>query len=104
MRVPRQQRSRRLPAIEMINPKQRNVLVAAAILFTFSELFPPWVYEGPVSSRRSAGYHFLKSPPAVKSPGEMKAMFSVPPNGPLGYIGVKIDPLPCLWSESDNSL
>src|SRR2546428_3097763 len=74
-----------------MNPKQRNVLLAAAILFTFSELFPPWVYEGPISSRRSAGYHFLKSPPAVKSPDEMRAIFSLAPNEPLGYVGVRID-------------
>jgi hypothetical protein len=74
-----------------MNAKQRNLLLAAAILFTCSELFPPLVYEGPVSSRRSAGYHFLKSPPAVKSPEEMRAMFSLAPDEPLGYIGVKKD-------------
>ncbi|HEV2829850.1 MAG TPA: hypothetical protein VGW76_19780 [Pyrinomonadaceae bacterium] len=52
------------------------VIVGALGLWGLSELFPPWNYvDGNTSATRSAGYHFYKSPPAVKSPDEMKILF-----------------------------
>jgi len=52
------------------------VIVGALGLWGLSELFPPWEYvDGNTSATRSAGYHFYKSPPAVKSPEEMKNLF-----------------------------
>ena len=48
-----------------MNAKQWTALVIAVILFSLSELFPPWQYicQG---VPHSAGYHFLSSPPDVK--------------------------------------
>lgn len=52
------------------------LIVGALGLWGLSELFPPWKYvDGNTSATRSAGYHFYKSPPAVKSPVEMKRLF-----------------------------
>jgi hypothetical protein len=52
------------------------VIVGALGLWGLSELFPPWKYvDGNTSATRSAGYHFYKSPPVVKSPEEMKTLF-----------------------------
>ena len=46
-------------------------------LWGLSELFPPWKYlDGMTSASRSAGYHFYKSPPPVKSPEEMRRLFN----------------------------
>jgi hypothetical protein len=65
----------------LLYPMTRNwipilVIVGALGLWGLSELFPPWKYEdGNTSAIRSAGYHFYKSPPAVKSPEEMRALF-----------------------------
>jgi hypothetical protein len=57
--------------------KPNAVVIAGLILLTLSELFPPWVYEDEnTSGVRSAGYHFYKSPPAVKSAAEMKKIFN----------------------------
>jgi hypothetical protein len=74
-----------------MNATQRNLLLFAVILFTLSELFPPWMYEGPLSSRRSAGYHFLNSAPAIKPPDEMRTMFSSTADQPLSRIHVRKD-------------
>ena len=52
------------------------VIIVGLVVLTVSELFPPWVYEDEnTSGVRSAGYHFYKSPPAVKSPDDMKKIF-----------------------------
>src|SRR6185503_13763856 len=52
------------------------VVVGGLGLWGLSELFPPWEYlDGNTSASRSAGYHFYKSPPSVKSPEEMKRVF-----------------------------
>lgn len=52
------------------------VILGGLGLWGLSELFPPWEYlDGNTSARRSAGYHFYKSPPPVKSPEEMKHLF-----------------------------
>jgi hypothetical protein len=52
------------------------VVVGGLGLWGLSELFPPWRYlDGNTSQSRSAGYHFYKSPPALKSPAEMKQLF-----------------------------
>ena len=62
-----------------MNRKQLIVLALAVALFSMSELFPPWLYkDGWTSVRRSAGYHFILTPPEVKSPSEMKRIFSLP--------------------------
>lgn len=67
-----------------MNQKQRNVLIGAFILFTLSELFPPWLYEdGWNSAERPAGYHFLfGAAPRVKPYPEMKQIFSIPDDDP----------------------
>ena len=57
-----------------MNKKQVIVLLSAVLLFSLSELFPPWYYEhGETSSKQSAGYHF--NAPPVKSAAEMKQIF-----------------------------
>jgi hypothetical protein len=58
------------------NWKPLLVILGALGLWGLSELFPPWNYvDGNTSATRSAGYHFYKSPPALKSPEEMKILF-----------------------------
>ena len=53
------------------------VVLGALGFWGLSELFPPWEYlDGNTSASRSAGYHFYKSPPPVKSPEEMKHLFN----------------------------
>lgn len=62
-----------------LNAKQLSVLLIAVAVFSLSELFPPWqYYDGWTSARHFAGYHFLFSPPEVKSLSEMKKIFSMP--------------------------
>ena len=57
--------------------KPNAVIIAGLLLLALTELFPPWVYEDEnTSGVRSAGYHFYKSPPAVKSPAEMRKIFN----------------------------
>ena len=52
------------------------VIVVGLLVWGLSELFPPWEYlDGNTSAVRSAGYHFYKYPPPVKSPEEMKKLF-----------------------------
>ena len=58
---------------------QWTVLFIGGMLMLLSEVFPPWVYEdGWTSAQRTAGYHFLTKPPAVKSQNEMKRIFGRP--------------------------
>jgi hypothetical protein len=53
------------------------VVLCGLGLWGLSELFPPWKYlDGMTSASRSAGYHFYKSPPPVKSPEEMRRLFN----------------------------
>ena len=53
------------------------MVVGGLGLWSLSELFPSWKYlDGNTSASRSAGYHFYKSPPPVKSPEEMKRLFN----------------------------
>jgi len=60
------------------------ILIVSIILFSLSELFPPWLYEdGWNSDERSAGYHFIfAQKPKVKSYSEMRRIFSIPQNEP----------------------
>jgi hypothetical protein len=75
-----------------MNIKQLIVLITAVVLFTMSELFPPWSYkDGMTSAKTSAGYHFIYNPPDVKSPGEMKEIFSLPDNDYLHHFTVRRD-------------
>jgi len=68
--------------------------LAGIILFGLSELFPPWVYEDENTSvRRSAGYHLFNSPPKLKFPAEMRAIFSLGPNDPTKFMWVHEDGL-----------
>jgi hypothetical protein len=77
-----------------MNTKQRAVLILGIVLFTLSELFPPWLYvDDRFSTKRSAGYHYRFSPPAVKSPAEMRQLFPFPGDDPVQYISVRIDKL-----------
>jgi len=61
---------------------QITILIASVVLFSLSELFPPWRYEdGFNSDERSAGYHFIFAPnPDVKPYQEMLKIFSIPEN------------------------
>jgi len=53
------------------------LLLGALGFWGLSELFPPWEYlDGNTSASRSAGYHFYKSPPPLKSPEEMNHFFN----------------------------
>lgn len=76
-----------------MNPKQCAVLIVAIALFSLSELFPPWLYEdGWDSAERSAGYHFILSPPPKVRPyAEMKRIFSIPDSDPRHGFTVRED-------------
>jgi hypothetical protein len=75
-----------------MNIKQIIILTSAVALFIASELFPPWFYEDAwTSAKTSAGYHFLNNPPAVKSPREMKEIFSIPEGEPPPAVSVGKD-------------
>ncbi len=77
-----------------MNTKQRAVLILGIVLFTLSELFPPWLYvDYRFSTKRSAGYHYRFSPPALKSPGEMRQLFPFPGDDPAQYVEVRLDKL-----------
>ena len=53
------------------------VVVIGLGIWGLSELFPAWEYlDGNTSASRSAGYHFYKSPPPIKSPEEMERLFN----------------------------
>jgi len=61
-----------------MNRRQLYILLIGVFVFTLSELFPAWLYEDENTSvRRSAGYHFLLTPPQVKSPTEMRKIFNL---------------------------
>lgn len=76
-----------------MNNKQWAVLLVAVGLFSLSELFPPWLYEYTwTSAERSAGYHFILGPePKIKSPAEMRKLFSIPDAEPLHSFSVRED-------------
>ena len=55
-----------------MNSKQKKVLLVGSLLVVLMILFPPWVYfDNDSSSRSSAGYHFILTPPTLKTPQEM---------------------------------
>jgi hypothetical protein len=73
-----------------INNKQLTVLLAAIILLSLSELFPPWLYEdGWTSEKHSAGYHFFNSMPDQKPISELRDVFTLPDNGPPRDISIR---------------
>ena len=75
-----------------MNTKQRVVLILGIVLFTLSELFPPWLYvDQRFSGKLSAGYHYRFSPPPVKWPDEMRQRFPYPEDDPAQYVIVRID-------------
>ena len=76
-----------------MNPKQRIVLIVAVLIFSLSELFPPWLYEdGWNSAEQSAGYHFIFGPaPEVKPYTEMKRIFSITDDDPQHGFTVRKD-------------
>jgi hypothetical protein len=75
-----------------MNSKQLSVLIAAVVLFSLSELFPPWLYEdGWTSAQRSAGYHSHYSPPEIKSELEMRKLFLLPDSERPHYFSVQRD-------------
>jgi hypothetical protein len=77
----------------MLNREQQFVLAFAILLFAVSELFPPWQYEDEgTSGVRKAGYHYLYSPPKVKSPSEMQVIYSYPNQ----------ETPCCVWVHKDN--
>ena len=75
-----------------MNRIQWTILIAAVALLAASELFPPYVYEDENTSvRRSAGYHLFNRPPDLKSPAEMRAIFSLRPSDPTKFMWVHIN-------------
>jgi hypothetical protein len=79
-------------AVIRMNTKQRVVLILGIMLFTLSELFPPWLYVNVrFSWKRPAGYHYRFSPPPVKWPGEWRRMSPFTEDDPAQYIEVRID-------------
>jgi hypothetical protein len=77
-----------------MNTKQRAGLILGIVLFTLSELFPPWLYvDYRFSTKRSAGYHYRFSPPAAPSPAEMRRLFPFPGDDPTQFIKVRLDNL-----------
>jgi len=75
-----------------MNRNQLIILLAGVVLFGLSELFPPWVYEDENTSvRRSAGYHLFNRPPELKSPAEMRAIFSLQPSKPTKFMWVHLN-------------
>lgn len=55
-----------------MNSEQNKILLMGGLIVALMVLFPPWVYFDNDSSRRSpAGYHFILTPPPLKSPLEM---------------------------------
>ena len=55
-----------------MNRKQKKALLAGAVAVALMTLFPPWNYfDGDTSGRRSAGYHFILAPPAIRPAGEV---------------------------------
>ncbi|HEV2799953.1 MAG TPA: hypothetical protein VGW12_05635 [Pyrinomonadaceae bacterium] len=77
-----------------MNSTQRKIFLFAVVLCLLSELFPPWQYEdGQTSARRSAGYHFINSPPAPAPYEKMKQIFSIPDHDPPHHIRVRVNVL-----------
>lgn len=75
-----------------MNRIQWTILVAGVALLAASELVPPYVYEDENTSvRRSAGYHLFNRPPDLKSPAEMRAIFSLRPSDPTRFMWVHIN-------------
>ncbi|MEK6286431.1 MAG: hypothetical protein AABO57_11870 [Acidobacteriota bacterium] len=59
------------------------------ILSALMVLFPPWLYyDGNTSNQRSAGYHFLFSPPHIKTYDEM---FGFDDDMPTQYVRVRLN-------------
>jgi hypothetical protein len=55
-----------------MNSKQKEVLLVGTLLVLLMILFPPWGYfDIDSSGKSSAGYHFILTPPPLKSPQEM---------------------------------
>jgi hypothetical protein len=51
---------------------QKKILLSGLPVFLLLGLFPPWLYKDEnTSNQRSAGYHFIQSPPSIKSYEEM---------------------------------
>jgi hypothetical protein len=58
-----------------MNTKQWRILLVAVVLFSLSELFPPWQFEHESGFRKCpAGYQFFYSPPVVTSSGELNSL------------------------------
>lgn len=76
-----------------MNLRQWTVLFVAVALVLLLELFPPWLYEdGRNSAEQSAGHHFVfGSDPQVKSPAEMKHIFSITDESRLLGFSVRKD-------------
>src|SRR6185295_5970701 len=51
---------------------RKSIWPASVIVFALMILFPPWLYnDGYTSNQASAGYHFLFTPPGIKTYEEM---------------------------------
>jgi hypothetical protein len=79
-----------------MNLKQPSVLISAVVIFTISELFPPWHYkyesyygsDYKANGRCSAGYSFVTHPPKTKDYNEMTILCSVDSDSTLQEIKV----------------
>jgi hypothetical protein len=55
-----------------VSVKPQAILLVVVAVIALMILFPPWIYfDGNTSNQRSAGYHFLFSPPHVTTYEEM---------------------------------
>jgi hypothetical protein len=79
-----------------MNSKQLSILISAVVIFTISELFPPWHYNYEfyygsgykTNGRCSAGYSFVTRPPKIKDYNEMAILCLVDSDGALREIKV----------------
>lgn len=79
--------------LKLMNKKQIALLIFGLTIFSLSELFPPWVYEDEnTSAKRFAGYHFIYTPPKIKSPAEMRRIFSLRPEDSTQFMWVHQEP------------
>jgi len=62
-----------------VNRKQWSVLAFAAVVFSISALFPPWLYRCENGLFYSAGYRFFAKPPEIKNICQSSDPLPAPP-------------------------
>jgi len=68
---------------------RKSIWPASVIIFALMILFPPWLYDdGYTSNQVSAGYHFVVTPPGIKTYEEM---FGVSTDLPTEFVRVRFN-------------